>query len=96
MHPLSWNVYGGHIDNIRLLLEYGANVNLDFDSMKPTDYTPTTVLDVVIELTKNEQGDERFVIIEKLLRAHGAKTITELQNNEIDDTTAKEKKIDEL
>jgi ankyrin repeat protein len=83
MHPLSWNVYGGHVDNIRLLLDYGASPNLDFDSM--VDKQPTTVLDVVIQLTKNEQGDERFINIEQLLRQRGAKTINEIPQNDDDD-----------
>jgi hypothetical protein len=77
MHPLSWNVYGGHLENIRLLLEAGANVNMDFDSMGP-DGAPTTVLDVLLQLQSNEQGDERFIQMEPLLRQHGAKTIEEL------------------
>jgi hypothetical protein len=47
------------------MLAYGANINLDFDSMKPLDNTPTMALAIVLELTKNEQGDEQFAIIEK-------------------------------
>ncbi len=77
MHPLSWNVYGGHLANIELLLENGADVNLDFDSMM-VDNAPVTSLDVLKELLKNEAGDDRFVAIEKVFRKHGAKTIAEV------------------
>lgn len=78
MHPLSWNVYGGHLENIRLLLENGADVNLDFDSMtQPT--CPVAILDVLFELQTAEGGDERVVEMEKLLREYGAKTIKELR-----------------
>lgn len=77
MHPLSWNVYGGHVDNIRLLLEHGANANLDFDSMGQPP-KPVTALDVLLELQKAEQGDERFLKMEELLKTYGAKTMQEL------------------
>ncbi len=81
MHPLSWNVYGGHLANIELLLDNGADVNLDFDSM--IDNEPVTSLDVLRELLKNEAGDERFVAIEKVFAKHGAKTMKEvLQSKE--------------
>jgi ankyrin repeat protein len=77
MHPLSWNIYGGHVDNAALLLEYGADVNADFDSMKKEDGAVTS-LDIVLQLQDNEQGDERFVQLEKVLRRFGAKTMAEL------------------
>lgn len=77
MHPLSWNVYGGHLANIEILLEAGADINLDFDSMKADD-KPVTALDVLLELLKNEPGDDRFVKMEKLFRENGAKTMEEV------------------
>ena len=81
MHPLSWNVYGGHLENIELLLKYGANVNLDFDGMGGTG--AVTALDVTLQLQQNEQGDDRFTKMETLLRKFGAKTMEELkQTNE--------------
>lgn len=79
MHPLSWNVYGGHVDNVRILLEYGADVNLDFDSMSE-DKIPVTALDITVQLRQVEEGDERFSQVEALLRQHGALTATELQD----------------
>ncbi|VEU41876.1 unnamed protein product [Pseudo-nitzschia multistriata] len=78
MHPLSWNVYGGHLKNIELLLGAGADVNLDFDSMVG-DGDPVTPMDVLLELVKNEKGDDRFSAIEAVFRKHGAKTMEELR-----------------
>jgi ankyrin repeat protein len=89
MHPLSWNVYGGHVDNVKILLEHGADVNLDFDGMEASN-APVTALDVVMELVKNEEGDERFVKLEKLLRENGGKTMAELTEG------GTESKTDEL
>lgn len=83
MHPLSWNVYGGHYDNIKLLLQYGADANLDFDGMggsgsdNGSDNT-VTALDIAIALSRNEQ-DDRFVKIEELLRDNGAMTMEEIK-----------------
>ena len=82
MHPLSWNVYGGHIANVDLLLRYGADVNLDFDGMGK-DAPKVTALDVVRQLTVNEGGDERFILLEKLLKENGAKTMAEVQGGEL-------------
>lgn len=81
MHPLSWNVYGGHVDNIKVLLENGATVNLDFDSMD--NRGPVTSLDVAVQLVENESGDDRFQRIESLLRQHGGKTMKELNEAEL-------------
>lgn len=92
MHPLSWNVYGGHLENIQLLLQYGADVNLDFDGMgqsndddndndNDTSSLTVTAMDVTLQLTKNEAGDDRFVQLEALLRSYGGKTIKELNED---------------
>jgi len=81
MHPLSWNVYGGHLVNIQLLLENGADINLDFDSMDSKSDTPiVTSLDVLLELIQNESGDERFLEIEKVFTKYGAKTMEQIKN----------------
>lgn len=79
MHPLSWNIYGGHIENIILLLEHDADINLDFDSMKGDDAIVTSY-DVLLELIQNVPTDERFVEIEKVLKQNGAKTMNQIQN----------------
>jgi hypothetical protein len=91
MHPLSWNVYGGHFENIDLLLNYGADVNLDFDGMTASQ-APVTALDVVLQLVQNEEGDERFVKLEALLRKHGGKTTEELlkQPPPVEETAAEQ------
>ena len=56
--PLQWAVYGGHKDVAQLLLEKGADVNVDMG-------TPATPLDMAAQ-----QGDEEMVA---LLRKHAAK-----------------------
>lgn len=82
MHPLSWNVYGGHYENIKLLLEYGAQVNADVDS---GDGSIITVLDVnkkFLEANSNGEADphrERFERVQRLLLENGAKSYEELK-----------------
>jgi hypothetical protein len=78
MHPISWNTYGGHYENIKLLLAAGADVNADFDSMDGRG--PITALDLVIQLKKVEEGDDRFVQLESLLHKYDALTYKEIQN----------------
>jgi hypothetical protein len=57
MHPLSWNVYGGHVETARALLQGGADVNLDIDHMiRPTE--KVTVLDLVLAMLQGYEGDE--------------------------------------
>jgi len=81
MHPLSWNVYGGHIDTASVLLQYGADVNLDFDSMIDSK-TKVTVLDIVNQIIINsgstrDDNDQRFTRMKELLLRYGAKTYLE-------------------
>jgi hypothetical protein len=82
MHPLAWNVYGGHVENVRVLLEEGnADVNLDYDDAKGS---PITVLDTVLDIAPDEKMDkpglERFYMVKELLLKHGAKQYKDLQN----------------
>ncbi|CAJ1931708.1 unnamed protein product [Cylindrotheca closterium] len=79
MHPLSWNVFGGHVENARLLLENGADVNADFDSMVDKVHS-VTVTDVALQLQDVEDGDVRFEMMLSLLRKHGGKTMEEIRN----------------
>ena len=66
MTPLSWNVYGNHIDNVRLLLQAGADVNLDFDYIIDGTLQKVTVLDLLFYIhstidfihATNEQKEE--------------------------------------
>jgi ankyrin repeat protein len=85
MHPLSWNVYGGHVENIELLLKYGADVNLDFDGMNGNPVVAVTALDVTLQLQQNEKGDDRFTKMEQVLRSHGGKTTVELKQQHVDE-----------
>mmetsp|Transcript_26109 Transcript_26109/g.52924 ORF Transcript_26109/g.52924 Transcript_26109/m.52924 type:complete len:235 (-) Transcript_26109:1817-2521(-) len=50
MHPLSWNVYGGNADIVRLLLDGGADVNADFD-LYP-DGSPNQVVVTVLDIAE--------------------------------------------
>ena len=82
MHPLSWNVYHGHVENVRLLLTMGkADVNLDFDHMSKSGVA-VTVLDVIEEILANTEEShsniERYRELRALLLAHGAKRFEDL------------------
>ena len=74
MHPLSWNVYGGHHKSVKLLLEHGARVNDDVDS---GDGETITALDIAHKYLNAE--DENFVQTRKVLLEYGAKTFEELK-----------------
>ena len=46
MHPLSWNTFYGRHDIIELLLQYGADIEADFDlGGSAGELTKVTVLD---------------------------------------------------
>eukprot|EP00977_Amphora_coffeiformis_P006591 scaffold1424_cov168-Amphora_coffeaeformis.AAC.4 len=91
MTPLSWNVYAGHVETARVLLEVGkANVNLDFDAMGPPDGPKhyVTCYDIVLEILKTyekeSQGDARqesFLEMKALLESYGAKTYESIQKD---------------
>jgi ankyrin repeat protein len=68
MTPLSWNVYGGHVANVRALLEAGADVNMEFDHLntETEQHEPVTVLDILYMM---EDFSEEAT--------HNAKTTTE-------------------
>ena len=55
MHPLSWNVYGGHVETARVLLTHGANVNLDVDDMSNPE-KQATALDIVDTILEGIEG----------------------------------------
>jgi ankyrin repeat protein len=78
MHPLSWNVYGGHLESVAVLLEGGADVNLDVDNM----YDPSqavTVLDLIENILDVDHIDKRFQQVKDLLLKFGAKRYKDLQ-----------------
>lgn len=95
MTPLSWNVYAGHVENARVLLEQGhADPNLDFDKMGNADdpLEPVTCLDITLQLLESFNvddnvmaGEERYhdyMNMKELLLKHGAKTYQELQQQD--------------
>ena len=77
MHPLSWNVYGGHLETAAILLEGGADVNLDVDNMyNPSQ--PVTVLDLIEYTLDVGHIDKRFQQVKDLLLRFGAKRYKDL------------------
>lgn len=84
MHPLSWNVYRGDYDNVKSLLDGGANVNLDFDDMGE-EQRKVTVLDISTRLVKGTKakGEEdvldKFDITHQYLLTRGAKHYMEIE-----------------
>jgi ankyrin repeat protein len=95
MHPLSWNAYAGHVENIRLLLQHGAEVNADVDSMSSNgdNKKKITALDIVEQFLQVQEGadnaggddadpaNERFVKTRELLLQHGAKRYADLTSS---------------
>jgi ankyrin repeat protein len=98
MTPLSWNVYGNHIENVKLLLDAGANVNLDFDYMtNDGTYDKFTVLDLLylvgnfhdnttshVDEDDNTHQQTQYVIRDLLLQ-YGAKRYKELDPQQVEE-----------
>ena len=76
MTPLSWNVYGNHVENCKLLLEYGADVNANFDQAHKGKKEKITVLDLFQLISQGAK--EEFKELDALLTKYGAKTYKEL------------------
>jgi hypothetical protein len=88
MTPLSWNVYGNHIENVQLLLTAGANANLDFDYIIDGTQQKVTVLDLLLYIHgidfRNDHestADEKEAVraMHDLLLQHGAQRYSDLQ-----------------
>ena len=80
MHPLSWNVYGGHYEIVKLLLDHGAEINLDFDLSANSD-EKVTVLDIAEKMTggkKDSRKPDNFELTYRLLLERRGKTYKEL------------------
>jgi hypothetical protein len=57
MTPLSWNVYGGHLEAAKVLLQHGAQVNLDFDAPNGKDsIKKVTVYDALTDILNRSSG----------------------------------------
>ena len=85
MTPLSWNVFAGHVETARVLLEFGADPNLDFDSGREAGVKLTVldVLDDILPAESDEAGDrpkelERFFEMKTLLGKYNAKRYQDL------------------
>mmetsp|Transcript_24199 Transcript_24199/g.37946 ORF Transcript_24199/g.37946 Transcript_24199/m.37946 type:complete len:211 (+) Transcript_24199:109-741(+) len=79
MHPLSWNTFYGRFEIVELLLQYGADVEADFDlnvgSGGMGELEKVTVLDVVEKILSSEMEEEermRFVKTRNVLMRYGA------------------------
>jgi ankyrin repeat protein len=87
MHPLSWNVYGGHVETARVLLEHGADVNLDVDWLRGRNHDVATPLDLLLDLLppgEEERKDPKFEKYHKmkdLLEEFGGHTYSDLQSS---------------
>lgn len=47
----------GHIDNVKLLLRHGADVNLEYENMASYEVGKVTVLDTLMNILKSQEGD---------------------------------------
>jgi hypothetical protein len=89
MHPLSWNVYGGHLETAAVLLEGGADVNLDVDDMYNPGQ-PVTVLDLIEYTLDVGHIDKRFQQVKDLLLKFGAKRYKDLSKKGDEDSGSDE------
>ncbi|CAB9523003.1 Ankyrin repeat [Seminavis robusta] len=81
MHPLSWNVYGNHLENARLLLAAGADPNMDFDFEHGGEKRKVTVMDLLYVLNENNKHGD-YDDLRDLLLKYGAKTLKELERGD--------------
>ena len=82
MTPLSWNVFGGHVETAKALLEGGADPNMDMDDMKDQSQK-VTVLDILHknvlhqyednEKNRNDPNIGKHFEMYDLLMEYGAK-----------------------
>ena len=79
MHPLSWNTFYGRYDIIELLLEYGADVNADFDfGANNQSGTVMDVIEQILEGTEESEDKERFMKTKDVLVKNGARKYSSL------------------
>jgi hypothetical protein len=84
MTPLSWHVYAGSYETVKLLLDNGAEVNMVFDLDETRKQV--TVRDISSQLAKSKDDNEEpdpsdvFVKTHELLISREAKIYSELNN----------------
>jgi ankyrin repeat protein len=90
MTPLSWNVFGGHLETAKALLDGGAQVNLDVDTTaNGNGLRKVTVLDIVEMITpepphpdmKPSPKVKKFIDLKAMLIKYGAKKYEALVEN---------------
>jgi ankyrin repeat protein len=87
MHPLSWNVYGGHVETARVLLEHGADVNLDVDWLRGRHQDVATPLDLLLDLLPSSEEKrkdpkfDKYINMMELLKEFGGHTYSDLQSS---------------
>lgn len=85
MHPLSFCVYGGHLENARLLLEAGADVNLDVDGMEGSRGMVVTPLDIVSDILEGpDKAESKFKKMKELLLEFGGKHYADIEIKAVD------------
>jgi len=79
MMPLAWHAYGGNHKIVRLLLDNGADVNLDFDLDAKRKATVTDVLEILVVKQKDPDAPpDEFETTHELLLSRGGKKYSEL------------------
>jgi hypothetical protein len=89
MHPLSWNTYGGHVEVVKILLEKGANVNLDIDwpvNGSKAKATCLDILDTILPKERPTEGKEltdtqKYYDLMDLLIENGGKRYSDLETD---------------
>eukprot|EP00568_Trieres_chinensis_P013821 CAMPEP_0183299186 /NCGR_PEP_ID=MMETSP0160_2-20130417/5987_1 /TAXON_ID=2839 ORGANISM="Odontella Sinensis, Strain Grunow 1884" /NCGR_SAMPLE_ID=MMETSP0160_2 /ASSEMBLY_ACC=CAM_ASM_000250 /LENGTH=191 /DNA_ID=CAMNT_0025461379 /DNA_START=57 /DNA_END=632 /DNA_ORIENTATION=+ len=87
MHVLSWHVYAGHHEIVKLLLDHGARINDDFDLSAQSD-EKVTALDIAEKLSggkTDSPNPDKFEITYKLLLERGGKKYRDLHGSDKDE-----------
>ncbi len=76
MTPLAWHVYAGNLDIVRLLLDNGADINLEFDLDESGKKGTVMNVSTMLNKSKDPQNnkDDPFVKVHELLIERGGKT----------------------
>jgi ankyrin repeat protein len=77
MTPLSWHVYGGNYDIVKLLISHGAEINADFDDSLESSLK-ITATDIASNLWRKDESDD-FTRTLDLLISKGGKKYADMQ-----------------